>query len=807
LLAVNETSDLNENPKDSHEADVAPDTALPASQETNAASSQLANVPPQASSLETTSAAKGNVSKGHDRKEDDKAQLREHDPVRDNLAAIDAIGTRTQKLSGAAVLILIFLFVGFILPTTGALEKVRSIRSQLLYVEKEKETRRKKSEARRNLRPPDLSFVGPSNAPLKKCGDAKEVKENIAAVKKELQDLEYDFLVERDNPERKEKLVRWLRGQTKSINDKLQVAAGFLQKGENECQENAASVTREYRDRLASLRLSAETADLSQSFATESGRTIPVRYLGVFGLQIEGLDEARIPFLYLPILWSALLLVLMVYVSHARTLMINVYARTLSAADKDQLLSKFGPISRSRWWWLAPLPKVSGQRVNADNLKFALGWKHFEIVAVMGVLALLIILIVMQVMVIMISWRFIPVLTGGYESVIVFIVLGVIASWVLIIAGNWIWPWHSIPDFKANEEDIWQYRRAIISMLAVGVLAAVVFRRVAPGTERLKITRTPRFWRNEPRRFVEAGDGIEVGFYRNQTSNVIHYVSYLRFPTEFKLRQRRKRHRLPLLRIERKQRRSLMTLVAQGLSKNKSTKRLREPEFAARQRNAKSKDPTTRLIRGVSGIVRRLVPAKTEELFAKPETASETESASPTGQRNSSRPNVVVMQALPSGPGRHEATQRTAVRAGEQRFFGNDNRKELKPPKLNDSQIPFAIEQEALRMLSEIQKAKASGGSNTPDLGAVVSLLKSGIENRSPDRSCLRLYDLLAVIAVRNGDEETLNWLISYRADSRLPELQNRIRRWRGEGKWRSHWTQAGDQKVFKRNQWAGLPM
>lgn len=746
--------------------------------------------------------------------------------VKPYLEAIDATGARTQKVCLLAIALLTVLFFGLLLPSLGALERVRDLRAEKNNLELQIGVHYRKMEARRAAikreRAAQAFFASATGSEQKRgCTDyadeLKSVKESVANVKKDLTSQ----IGDRNRKEDLTKFVRErgrdidtaIRAIEKSKSDKDKAADKSKDQKNNPSPTPSSRASddkdsclrtsiREFRDELGLLKLTAQQADVADRLSAESMRTIPLGFLGVFGLKLDGLNEARVPLLYLPLFWSIILLALLLYASYARSSMLNIYARALCINNQSTFSRELGPLSRSSWWWLAPLPRLDGSKVSAQALKSALGWARFELVAILGVVLLQAGLLAMQAIVVWISWRAASLLTSGSELLVISIAIGLLALWSSANIFQWLWTRRLVPDFGTNEEAPGHYRRTFVSMLVIGVAGGLFLRILAPASASPHIHTSPRFRKKRPRRAIVVNDEpLSVGFYLNKCTAVIHYVSLRRFPQPTQPRERRKRRRIRRLRVEARRRHSNLNAT--------STKRARETTFERRAGKPEEGNQNDRMLREVwrmSRTPQNFVPIKIEGFFSKPPTEpGSTDGKSADGSKN-------LPAVMPATKRNHAAQSRlenmkprplVAVLWDTSAYKCSTHK-----PRLHGSQAAFSIEQEVLRKLaSNKQTPNISSEKAASDRNEVCDLLEAAISNDGGP-SYLRLYDLLAVIALQNNREDILKWLIDLAGNSSANELKARARRWAGEGKWRSRWSLTQEMSYrYKRKEWSGLPM
>jgi hypothetical protein len=728
------------------------------------------------------------------------------------LEAIDVMGARAQKICLVAIAVLTALFFGFLLPSLGALQKVRDIRAEQSYVQSQIDIFNRKIEARRESFDEDprrRPAIGAEN----NVDCRQKVQADFADAKQMVGELDDDFANQLNDRNRKESLTAFVRERAKKANEKIRTIDEFLQSSKNNCLQTQYPGARYLRDHLALVKLKAQQADITERLNAESARTIPLGILGVFGLKLDGLEEARVPLLYLPILWSLLLLGLLLYASQKRSSMLNMYARALRVVDSAALLKELGALSRSAWWWLAPLPEYDGSKVTAKDLKFALGWITFELVAFLEIILLHFALLAMQATVFLISWRVTPILTADGELLAILIAIGLLTLWSTAVVVQWLWPWRKVPDFDANQEGPWHYRRTVVSMLVLGVVGILVIRRLAPAAERPRIRKSPRFRKRRPRKALVVNEqSLRVGFYMNKCTAVIHYVSLRRFPQPAQPRKRRKRRRIRLLRIE-SRKRQLLSSDRDVNGNGGPPKRLRETNFENRTAKLEKGKPDDLMIRGgwpTSRDPEKFMPVETEKIFLKPKESGTTDkvdgvandstklpvgtSAPQRNHANQSRAENKVLKVQPFRPYKKDFTYKCSN----------------SEPRLNRSQAAFAIEQEALRRLASIKHAPNTSREAAASVrNQVCDLLQTAISRgKDSGYSYLRLYDLLAVVALQNDREDILKWLIKFVANDSAVEVKARADRWAAKGKWRSRWSPTEEIGYrYKRKEWSGLPM
>ena len=131
------------------------------------------------------------------------------------------------------------------------------------------------------------------------------------------------------------------------------------------------------------------------------------------------------------------------------------------------------------------------------------------------------------------------------------------------------------------------------------------------------------------------------------------------------------------------------------------------------------------------------------------------------------------------------------------------------PAHLHSTLAVFSIEQAALSLLSSSNSAGNGINENSLAAKQACRLLRAAIEQkRYVDKSMVRWMDLLAVVALRSGQKDTLEWLIKFAESAERPEIRKRARRWSGvEGGWRARWDRNAKNAKWQRNQWGGLPM
>lgn len=482
------------------------------------------------------------------------------------------------------------------------------------------------------------------------------------------------------------------------------------------------------------LRIEAKRADIQRELATLLHSQLSIKFLGLLGLRAEGIDDLQVPLLFIPVVWSSILLGCLIYAIGTRRDVLGLYARAIHARlcvaqpdgrNVETLADDIGGLPQCPYWWLAPLPDVNTQAVGQPQLREALGWRALHPTYRLATTCILLASLACQLTVTWIGMGLAfafsdgvdaridgpfvgagVVPTGRWEVAAVAPILSAISVASLALVVSWLWPWSRIRDEPPTDEDALRSRRATVAILTLGLAGLSLpwlRRRPAIPTAALAAPRK-RFRRKHPKALAVAA--LASGFYLNRSSGVVHYV-VARVPggtwPSDRRSSRRKRRRIALIRLERRHHRDE---VASWRVSGRPPRRY--PQRARQDRPAPSKplhpmQAAPARIRHMTQMPRRqLEPIGPLDLFAP------FEPQRPPKQKDRMAPHVAMRERV------------------------------------------FAFEQEALRLVRRGETVAACG------------LLKLAIEESTPrDRSMLRVFDTLAIIAVTWRRPEMLEWLIA----------------------------------------------
>jgi hypothetical protein len=275
---------------------------------------------------------------------------------------INARGVRFQRIAGAVVGVMLLLLFGFILPIASSkavtkLSKLRRDRSELEQKIKDsgskmafrQETSKVRKGAVLSLAPRQALDTKPAKNHRKMTPDqmaeqpvetsaAKtqaqpsrnnnerrrlevenrrqltRVNDELQRLEEEVRDLDYDKSAEeRLNP-------------LKTLKDSVRSEVGKLQELQGK-EGIEADPYRAIQARATELLDKVKLEILNLREEALSSRKVPLDALGVFGFSAQVLKEPELPILYLPLLWSILLLGFLLFRVTSRTSLLNLYAR------------------------------------------------------------------------------------------------------------------------------------------------------------------------------------------------------------------------------------------------------------------------------------------------------------------------------------------------------------------------------------------------------------------------------------------------------------------------------------------------
>lgn len=553
--------------------------------------------------------------------------------------------------------------------------------------------------------------------------------------------------------------------------------------------------TQELCWQLSFLKYRARKAQLDRELSSVTQSQLSLKFLKLLGLNAEGIDDLKVPLLFLPVCWSLILLILLAYAGASRNAMLNLYARatrscleaklpkdpppTASKLDEnlsDELVDELGGVPRSPWWWLAPLPSSPGNNLGSATLRRALGWKSFHLVPLLGVSFCLGALLLMQAAVLLIGAKLtyaftdgvdadavteaaektlfdalwgslLPVQDGpwGARAIVPLLVVLTLVSVMLVV--RWLWPLAKVPDLPTNEQDAWQPRRLALTLLGATLAGLLLSRRdrLMVPTAAL-VNQRPRFRQRKRIRAVDAGT-LSQGFYRDSGTQLVHYVLPAHYASMghrlLRGELRSKRRRKPMTRFERKAfHHSIRMWRDSGEGLEKRPRRVRTT------RGAPKPPPMPRKI--VKGSTSGPGPGPGPEgTVCSPRGATSL----PNKQGGQVPATSCIRWAHTVDPGKLEPLAAHAAIPAVAASWSE--RSDKVPGPMRPSALAFAIEQEVLHRLS--------GGPEGSRAGEACSLLRPAIQEllRRQERSVLRLCDLYAVIAHKRNLDEDFKWLIA----------------------------------------------
>ncbi len=772
--------------------------------------------------------------------------------------AVETIGARTEPRALVAVVVLVLLFLGFILPSQRNIEQVARLRA-----DGDRNTRlMRRIDAREKARTWGVTRASFAFEDSQEGLDSKKLEDLTRQLEaggepEGLSQLQwrcaalaegdtsggkaldkackllaaYNEKRARVNQQQLDEMRRLNKSAQEALDTALEQkdtvvetavertvvkAAGRLPElCENEVSNLIAEEEqREQCRQYALLRYRAVKAQTDLRLEKLMSSQLSLKFLGLFGVQADDLDDLQVPLLYIPVTWSIILLVLLIYAGSRRNVMLNLYARAVRARlavlrddgtppTPGEIADELGGVPHSPWWWLAPLPGRNGERLDREKLRDALGWKSFHFAASLGVWLSLGTLLAMQVAVLVIGAQLTFAFTDGVDAIGPMGELAAQRTWDiwlvvplllaltlvnLVLVVRWLWPWTPVLDRPPAEAETSRFRRLAVGVLVLSALGlALPLLRTGPKRPTAALLKPLKRFRQKkgPRR-VEAGS-LAQGFYLNPASGSIHYVvpavpEGARASTRH--HTRRKRRRKEMIRLERQHHRALVAAWRDGQGAFPKQERTEERGPASSIPPLKAQPAR---IRHTGRMPRReLVPVAAMDLFT-----------TPPGEQLVSPKGKLVK--------RH----------------------------LNPGEKVFAIEQEALRLLRD------------QHIDEACQFLQLALANRRPgDRSMLRLFDVLAIISVTRKRDQVLAWLIATAEQPRpvneeeaapdktplepglgstvrptgqptvgisrfgnkeppkpseLPELAQRVRSWKNpDSAWHRRWSKQPD--------WTGLP-
>jgi hypothetical protein len=269
--------------------------------------------------------------------------------------------------------------------------------------------------------------------------------------------------------------------------------------------------------------------------------------------KLPGLDPIPVPSSYAPLIWSILMLGLLIYVSKCRARMLILCGRALRIYRELRVPdANLEGIAAGAPWWIAPLPRREGSVTRPEDLLKAFGWPlGANRMAIWNGLAF-VLLLSLHARVAWITFRTEELVGTDLVSfaltIAVFLSLGI--AFVVIL--GWFKP-IEVPDRFADEPKPAKIRtRDFVTGVAISLLFCLaapilhILRGLTKGTVQLRqvptfkvrrgkpnlrpsqpppgVARDPRFRR---KRHIARSmpSTLPMGFYQNNHSSIIHYVS------------------------------------------------------------------------------------------------------------------------------------------------------------------------------------------------------------------------------------------------------------------------------------------
>lgn len=511
---------------------------------------------------------------------------------------------------------------------------------------------------------------------------------------------------------------------------------------------------------------------------TEQG--IDLKLLGLFGLSFHGLEDLKLPSMFVPAAWSGLLVYLLLSAARARSSILQLY---VDECAHPPLVDEQGRRPRARWWWLAPLPRYGGDNAPSDRLRVVLGWQRDELAMTVAVVLLLLSLLIMQATVLGTAVSLLHAFSDGvdgwpgtsralsfgndwpqWDSVIIVVAIFVCTAIECFVVLWWLNPWAQLQDPASQPPSRDRRRLLANAFVGIGLVALCGYLgRPDRSIPAAAISgRRPRFRRKKARRCTRTPKKIAPGFYLNARRKTLHWVTReLSTTARTIVGHPKPRPRVPLIRLEAKlHRRQLAVWRRWSMRAKSQPKRERHPRSARDRKQPQPLGPGVRYAWNVN--VSRLRPVAIDMVR-----------------------QARGLYATPGVPGTVEAADNDVA---AHRWWAQPTRFRVS-----------AIEEQALMLLSNTKSAD--------NVDNACSFLRNAIVGAAVrDRSMLRLYDLFALIAVRHERTGDLNWLVDRVSPlrtgvgERVPELERRAKGWLSPN---SSWR----RKSKKRKTWARLPM
>jgi hypothetical protein len=243
--------------------------------------------------------------------------------------------------------------------------------------------------------------------------------------------------------------------------------------------------------------------------------------------------EFEIPTRAAPGILSAIVLALAGYLVFMRERTFRHLALGLRVmrARLREPMDRIGEVLGPRTWWMAPLPRRSGEVVTSEEFACALGWQRPENAARSTIGLFWLALLAIQLRVTQLGVGFLREFNVSPDSGInLHLVSGLQSLYVLIfgisasLAVTWFRP-KSVPDgdFDVAREELEARRAALLRLRDAGIVLAFVLliprvERIASGEAARLFRRMPRFRKRAPGTPAAGADGLRL----NPRSAIVH---------------------------------------------------------------------------------------------------------------------------------------------------------------------------------------------------------------------------------------------------------------------------------------------
>jgi hypothetical protein len=447
-----------------------------------------------------------------------------------------AIGEATEKHARLGIATLLLLFFGLILPSQSA-------EQYLADWARIQERVDAKTQKRDDLRDQNKTRQLRSQAAIKRLNELEKIRrfragflatQEAAGSSHRPTALDSSFQTEYG---KRTDLIAARYPESKTALAALQLMdRDELAQERKRLEQKAESAGKRYEEQKRAIQ--EEIAGLvAQQKAQSTDAVVPLKVLGAFDLNL-GPDQIKVPILGLPVVWSLLFCLLLFYLSQMRRVMLSMYANAVRIlSPHEATVAKLaGPLA-SRFWWLAPLPKISDGAGAPQDLRVALGWSdRHEQVPLACVLCALAMGVFQGAVVAATFGRIGIVESGAVRHIVPFVVCSA-AALTCFIVQHWL-SGGRVPNSQTRGPDDSTRRQALhlaAMVLVAGILAAAVpsdapLRTRSRTLEEEDGEREARYRRRSKRLMVATV--LPTGFYLNPWTNIIHHSSPIAFPPD-----------------------------------------------------------------------------------------------------------------------------------------------------------------------------------------------------------------------------------------------------------------------------------